>query len=107
MLDKKGAVFVLDFGIARSLGSMKITSTSIVLGTPDPKWGEQVFAIVVKKTDTRLTEKILIQYSKENLSAYKVPKRVEFRESIPKTPYGKYDKKKVRAEYWKDQERKI
>jgi fatty-acyl-CoA synthase len=79
----------------------------IVLGTPDPKWGEQVLAIVVKKSDASITEQGLIQYSKENLSAYKVPKHVEFRESLPKTPYGKYDKKKVRAEYWKEQEREI
>jgi non-ribosomal peptide synthetase component E (peptide arylation enzyme) len=41
------------------------------------------------------------------LSAYKVPKRVEFREFIPKTAYGKYDKKAVRGEYWKGYERQI
>ena len=82
-------------------------SEVIVIGTPDPKWGEQVLAIVVKKPGSGVTERTLIEYCKEHLSAYKVPKKVEFRESIPKTPYGKYDKKTVRMEYWKGYERKI
>jgi acyl-CoA synthetase (AMP-forming)/AMP-acid ligase II len=54
-----------------------------------------------------VTARTLIEYCKEHLSAYKVPKKVEFRESIPKTPYGKYDKKTVRMEYWKGYDRKI
>lgn len=79
----------------------------IVLGAPHPKWGEEVVAVVVSKRGTDLTEKNLIKYAKAELSAYKVPKRVEFRDTIPKTPYGKYDKKTVRAEYWKRVDRKI
>ena len=79
----------------------------IVLGVPDPKWGEQVLSIIVKKEGSSITEKNLIQYSKENLSTYKVPKRIVFSEAIPKTSYGKYDKKKVRAEYWKGYGRQI
>jgi fatty-acyl-CoA synthase len=79
----------------------------IVFGVPDPKWGEQVLAIVLRKPDSIVSEENLIQYCKDNLSVYKVPKRVEFRESIPKTAYGKYDKKKVRAEYWAGYDRQI
>jgi fatty-acyl-CoA synthase len=79
----------------------------IVVGAPDPRWGEEVVAIIVRKQGASLTEESLIKYAKAELSAYKVPKRVEFRESIPKTPYGKYDKKTVRAEYWKGLDRKI
>ena len=79
----------------------------VVLGAPDAKWGEKVVAIVVRRKGASLTEENLIKYAKAELSAYKVPKMVEFRESIPKTPYGKYDKKTVRAEYWKSMDRKI
>jgi acyl-CoA synthetase (AMP-forming)/AMP-acid ligase II len=82
-------------------------SEVIVIGTPDPKWGEQVMAIVVRKQGSHVTEQTLIEYCKEQVSAYKVPKKVEFRESLPKTPYGKYDKKAVRGEYWKGYERQI
>jgi acyl-CoA synthetase (AMP-forming)/AMP-acid ligase II len=82
-------------------------SEVIVIGTPDPKWGEQVMAIVARKQGSHVTEQTLIEYCKEHVSAYKVPKRIEFRESLPKTPYGKYDKKAVRGEYWKGYERQI
>lgn len=122
MVDEDGFIYVLDRKKDMIItGGLNVYSSEvenvlsghpevaevIVLGTPDSKWGEQVLAIVVRKEGSSVDEDTLIRYSKENLSAYKVPKRVEFRDFIPKTSYGKYDKKKVRAEYWKDQERKI
>jgi len=102
-----GGLNVYSMEVEKVLSQHPEVSEVIVIGAPDPKWGEHVVAIVVKKQGTRVTEEDLIQFSKESLSAYKVPKQVEFRESISKTPYGKYDKKAVRAEYWKGHERKI
>ena len=113
ILDRKkdmiitGGLNVYSTEVESVLASNPDVAEVIVIGTPDRKWGEQVLAIVVKKEGTSLTEDNLIRYCKENLAAYKVPKHIEFRDSIPKTPYGKYDKKKIRAEYWKDQNRKI
>jgi fatty-acyl-CoA synthase len=121
-LDEDGFIYVLDrkkdMIITGGLNvySMEVESVLsrhpdvaevIVVGAPDPRWGEEVVAIVVRKQGVSLTEESLIKYAKAELSAYKVPKRVEFRESIPKTPYGKYDKKTIRAEYWKGLDRKI
>lgn len=102
-----GGLNVYSMEVEDALSRHPDVSEVIVIGAPDPKWGEQVLAIVVKKQGSRVTEQTLIGYCKENLSVYKVPKKVEFREFIPKTPYGKYDKKTVRAEYWKGYERQI
>ena len=59
------------------------------IGAPDPKSGELVKIVVVKK-DPALTEEALIAHCKKHLAGYKVPKVVEFRtEPLPKTNVGK------------------
>ena len=58
------------------------------VGVPHEVSGEQVKIFVVKK-DQSLTEKDIIKHCRENLTNYKVPKFVEFREDLPKTNVGK------------------
>ncbi|MBE0370094.1 AMP-binding protein [Pseudoalteromonas aurantia] len=58
------------------------------IGIPHEVSGEQVKVFVVKK-DQSLTEKDIIGHCRENLTNYKVPKLVEFREELPKTNVGK------------------
>ena len=80
---------------------------TIVIGIPDEKWGELVLGIVVKTSGKDVSEAELLEYCKDNLTAYKRPKRIEFYDSIPRTAYGKMDKKTVRQKYWEGQERMI
>ncbi|MCM2252849.1 MAG: long-chain-fatty-acid--CoA ligase [Ramlibacter sp.] len=65
------------------------------VGVPDERSGEAVKVFVVRK-DPALTEPDLIAYCRENLTAYKVPHRVEFRESLPKTNVGKILRRALR-----------
>jgi long-chain acyl-CoA synthetase len=58
------------------------------IGVPHEKSGECVKVFVVKK-DKSLNEDELIQHCRENLTGYKVPKQVEFKEELPKTNVGK------------------
>lgn len=58
------------------------------IGIPDQRSGEVIKVFVVKK-DQSLTEEELIKYCHENLTNYKVPKRVEFRNELPKSNVGK------------------
>jgi len=67
------------------------------IGVPDEKSGELVKVFVVKK-DSELTEEIVKAYCKENLTAYKCPKKVEFRSELPKTNVGKILRKALREE---------
>lgn len=67
------------------------------VGVPDERSGEAVKVFVVRK-DPALTEAELIAYCRENLTAYKVPHRVEFRESLPKTNVGKILRRMLRDE---------
>lgn len=67
------------------------------IGIPDEKSGELVKLFVVKKDDS-LTEKEVIDYCRENLTGYKVPKSVEFRKDLPKTNVGKILRRELRDE---------
>jgi long-chain acyl-CoA synthetase len=59
-----------------------------VIGVPDPARGEVVKAVIVKK-DPTLDEASIIAHCRETLTAYKVPKIVEFRDELPKSNVGK------------------
>ena len=65
------------------------------IGVPDAKTGEAVKVFVVKK-DPNLTVEILREHCKQNLTGYKVPKLIEFRDSLPKSPVGKILRRELR-----------
>jgi long-chain acyl-CoA synthetase len=69
---------------------------SAVIGMPDEKTGEAVAAYIVVR-DPSLTEQDVIAHCKKELAGYKVPKRIEFWDELPKTPVGKVLRKEVRA----------
>ena len=66
------------------------------IGVPDEKTGEAVKLVVVRK-DPALTEAQVIAYCRENMTAYKVPRVIEFRDELPKTPVGKILRRELRA----------
>ncbi len=70
---------------------------SAVIGVPDASTGEAVKAFIVTR-DTSLSEADIRAFCKTHLTAYKVPKRVEFREELPKSNVGKILRKDLRAE---------
>jgi len=66
-----------------------------VIGVPDDKSTEKVKAFIVKKDDS-LTEEEVIEYCKENLTAYKCPKMVSFETELPKSNVGKIIRRHLR-----------
>ena len=67
------------------------------IGIPHEKSGEVVKVFVVKD-DNSLTKDELIEYCRENFTAYKVPKQVEFRDELPKTNVGKILRRLLKEE---------
>jgi acyl-CoA synthetase (AMP-forming)/AMP-acid ligase II len=67
-----------------------------VIGVPDRQWGEAVKAVVVVKPGSRLAAEKLIEFCHDRLSAYKVPKSVDIRSSLPHTEIGKVNKAKLK-----------
>jgi long-chain acyl-CoA synthetase len=65
------------------------------IGVPDEKTGETVKLVVVKK-DPVLTAEQIMAYCRENMTAYKQPRVIEFRSELPKTPVGKILRRELR-----------
>ena len=66
-----------------------------VVGVPDEKSGEAVKVVIVRK-DAALTKDSVISHCKTQLTGYKMPRHVEFRDALPKTPIGKVLRRELR-----------
>lgn len=60
-----------------------------LIGQPDEKWGEVGVIVVACKRDLRVQAEDLLQFCEGRLAKYKIPKRVEFVDSLPYSAYGK------------------
>ncbi len=78
-----------------------------VIGVPDDKWGETPKAIVVARPGQSPTPKELIAFCRERLAHFKCPTSVELATALPRTATGKLQKYRLRAQYWKDRDRKV
>jgi long-chain acyl-CoA synthetase len=65
------------------------------VGVPDDKSGEAVKVVVIRK-DPALTAEDVLKHCREHLTGYKIPKIVEFRAELPKTPVGKVLRRELR-----------
>ena len=69
------------------VGSHPAVREVAVIGRPSEQWGEEVTAVVVAEGD--VAEQELRQHAAAHLAAYKVPKRVEFADALPRNALGK------------------
>ena len=69
-----------------------------VVGMPDVRWGETPVAVVVLAEGAALTLPDLTDHCRGRLGAFKVPKRLIIRESLPRNPSGKVLKRVLRSE---------
>ena len=66
------------------------------IGVPDPYRGETVKSFVVLKPGEKLNEEEIVGYCRDRLAAYKVPKKIEFLESLPKSAIGKILRREIK-----------
>jgi acyl-CoA synthetase (AMP-forming)/AMP-acid ligase II len=78
-----------------------------VIGVPDDDFGEMVKAIVVLKAGMTATALDINNFVRGKLADFKLPRSVEFVESLSRTPSGKLQKGKLREKYWQGYQRKV
>lgn len=69
----------------------------LVVGVPDPEWGQSVVAVVSLEPGQEPAPEDLIRHVKRRLAGYKAPKRVVFVDTVPRSPNGKADYPSARA----------
>ena len=76
-----------------------------VIGVPHDDWGEAVHAVVVPGPG--FDAAVLLDWARGELAGYARPKTVEIVDALPETPFGKIDKKVLRAPHWAGRDRAI
>ena len=67
-----------------------------VIGIPDEKYGEEIFAFIVRMPEQDLSENEIIEFAKSKMTAFKAPSKVRFVDGLPKSLVGKVLKKELR-----------
>jgi acyl-CoA synthetase (AMP-forming)/AMP-acid ligase II len=74
-------------------------SEAAVVGVPDEKWGEAVFAVIVPAPGARLTPDEIIAHCRKYIGGYKIPRRMAFVDALPRSALGKVLKTELRKTY--------
>jgi fatty-acyl-CoA synthase len=102
-----GAENVASMEVENALAAHPAVADVAVIGVPDERWGEAVRALVVLRPGEAVGEAELIDFARERLARFKVPKSIELRDALPRTATGKVQKYKLREPYWRGRERGI
>ena len=97
---KKDVILVSGFNVyPNEIESVIATHPGVlecgVVGVPDDKSGEAVKVVIVRK-DPSLTKEAVIEHCRSQLTGYKLPRHVEFRDTLTKTPIGKILRRELR-----------
>jgi len=113
ILDRKkdviisGGENVSSIEVEDAIFSLEGVAEVAVIGIPDDTWGELVTALVVPAPGASLTEAQVIAHCRGVLAGFKCPKKVELRDSLPRTATGKLQKFKLRQPYWEGHDRQV
>ena len=69
---------------------------AIVLGLPDPAWGQRAAAVIELRAGQSATADDIIAFSRQRLAGYKIPRRFAFTDALPRTASGKLQRREAR-----------
>jgi acyl-CoA synthetase (AMP-forming)/AMP-acid ligase II len=78
-----------------------------VIGVPDEKFGEALLAFVVLTPEGALETQEMIDFCRDRIAGYKIPRKLEIIDEMPRNPSGKILKKELRKPFWEGVDRNI
>jgi fatty-acyl-CoA synthase/long-chain acyl-CoA synthetase len=95
-----GGMNIYPAEIEAALEHHPAVADAAVFGIPSEEWGESVHAAIVVQPGTQLAEREVIEFARQHLARYKVPRSVSFLDEIPRTGSGKILKRVLREPFW-------
>jgi long-chain acyl-CoA synthetase len=103
-----GGENVYSVEVENAMASHPAVEEVAVIGIPSDTWGEAVHAVVVLRQGMQVTADELIEYVRQILAGFKVPKSVEFHDGpLPLSGAFKPLKRELRRPYWEDSGRQV
>jgi long-chain acyl-CoA synthetase len=93
--------------IEAELSHMSGVADSAVFGIPDPEFGEKLMAIVQLHPGAEVSGDAIMDHLRRHLAGFKVPRLIEFRDTLPRGDDGKIYKRRLRDPYWEGHERRV
>ncbi len=102
-----GGVNIYPAEIEAVLGAMPSVTDCAVFGIPDAEFGEALCAYIQPEPGAALNHATVEAYLRARLAGYKLPRRIEFAESLPREESGKIFKRRLRDPFWESAGRRI
>jgi len=96
---KTGGENVASREVEEAIYQLEEVSEVAVIGLPHPRWIEAVTAVIVLRSGSRLDEQAVIDHCRKHIAPFKVPKRVIFTDTLPRSPSGKLLKRELRLQH--------
>ena len=93
--------------VENALARHRAVADVAVIGVPDEQFGEALLAFVVTKPGLSLDLNEMIDFCRDEIAGYKIPRQLEIVEELPRNPSGKLLKKVLREPYWRERGRDI
>ncbi|MDT4810279.1 3-[(3aS,4S,7aS)-7a-methyl-1,5-dioxo-octahydro-1H-inden-4-yl]propanoyl:CoA ligase [compost metagenome] len=88
--------------VENAIVSHPAVAQAAVIGIPCDKWGETVHAVIVLKPGASVSEDEVVAHCRTLIAGYKVPRSIEFRDSLPISSVGKVLKNELRKPFWEN-----
>ncbi len=98
-LIKSGGENVYPYEVEKVILEHPQVEKVVIIGVPDPKWGEGIKAVCVKKKDSQLSPEELMEFVAKRIARYKKPQYVEFVSVLPEMSNGQIDRAAVKSKY--------
>jgi acyl-CoA synthetase (AMP-forming)/AMP-acid ligase II len=93
--------------VESTLFEHEAVADAAVIGVPSERWGEELLAFLQLKPGASVTADEIVDFCRDRLAGYKIPRRIEVIAEIPRNASGKVLKKDLREPYWKGIERRV